>query len=128
MASRISLNAALNQNRITVTYMRISKKLVIFVVGFCLPAIMVISSSLSVWFDNRVDELRHAFVDSELKSIQGMVSNDLRQLELFNKIYAIPMMSLEGDNYDAFEEAWLESGIAEYFHLLYIQDLSLIHI
>lgn len=122
MASRISLNAALNQNRITVTYMRISKKLVIFVVGFCLPAIMVISSSLSVWFDNRVDELRHAFVDSELKSIQGMVSNDLRQLELFNKIYAIPMMSLEGDNYDAFEEAWLESGIAEYFHLLYIQD------
>ncbi|QYK01092.1 putative bifunctional diguanylate cyclase/phosphodiesterase [Shewanella psychrotolerans] len=102
--------------------MRISKKLVIFVVGFCLPAIMAISSSLGVWFDNRIDEMKHALVEAELTNIQGQIKRDLTQLELFNQIYAIPMMSLESDDYDAFEEAWLESGIAEYFHLFYIQD------
>ncbi|QYJ86599.1 EAL domain-containing protein [Shewanella mesophila] len=102
--------------------MRISKKLVIFVVGFCLPAIIAISSSLSVWFDNRVDELKYAFIDSELTDIQAKISKDLNQLELFNKIYVIPMIGLEGESYDAFERVWLASGSAEYFHLFYIQD------
>ena len=102
--------------------MRISKKLVIFVVGFCLPAIMVISSSLSIWFDNRVDELKHAFIDAELTSIQQHINKDLKQLELFNQIYVTPMVSLEGENYDAFHRVWLASGFAQHVHFFYVQE------
>lgn len=102
--------------------MHISKKLIVFVVGFCLPAIMVMSYSLSFWFDNRVDELKHAFIDSELANIQGQISKELKQLELFNQIYAIPMMSLEDEKYSAFEQAWLGSEVAESFHLFYLQE------
>ncbi|GIU20486.1 cyclic di-GMP phosphodiesterase PdeB [Shewanella colwelliana] len=99
--------------------MRISKKLVVFVVGFCLPAVFAVSSSLSLWFENRVSELKQASINAELVNIRRQINTDLRQLELLARGYGAPMSSLEDGARKNFSLAWQQTGVADHLSFFY---------
>ncbi|WP_110457022.1 EAL domain-containing protein [Shewanella algidipiscicola] len=102
--------------------MRISKKLVIFVVGFCLPAMIAITFSLNLWFDNRVEQLKHASIDGEFDNIASLIDTELERLALFTQIYGVPISALDRPNRQRFEQAWLNSGLAEHRSLFYLDQ------
>lgn len=102
--------------------MRISKKLVVFVVGFCLPAIIAITFSLNLWFDNRVEQLKRASIDAEFNNIARLIDTELKRLALFTQIYGVPISALDHASRQRFEQAWLNSGLAEHRSLFYLEQ------
>ncbi|MCG9698255.1 EAL domain-containing protein [Shewanella sp. Isolate11] len=102
--------------------MRISKKIVVFVVGFCLPAILGASYSLSVWFDNRIDELKHAAIEAELLNVKRLVGNDLHQLASLNRIHSLAIDGANSNSRERFESSWLTGEGDENIAVFSLQD------
>ncbi|MEC4728382.1 EAL domain-containing protein [Shewanella sp. D64] len=102
--------------------MHIGKKLIIFVVGFCLPAVIAVSYCLSMWFEHRVDRLRKDAVSSELVAIKAQLNNDIKQLTLLADVYAVPITDLSPLSRLALDEAWRSSALSNKFSLFYLNQ------
>lgn len=98
--------------------MHIGKKLGIFVVCFCLTAVVIVSSALSLWFEHRVKELRYNAFNVELVNIDEQLRRDIEQLELFTQIYAAPVASLPPEQRYLLEGAYPES-VGSVFEFIY---------
>ncbi|MCE9679903.1 EAL domain-containing protein [Shewanella sp. AS1] len=108
--------------------MRISKKLSVFVVGFCLPAILAASYSLHGWFQHRIDELVQTSIQSEVRTVQELVSQDLKQLAVITRIYAAAITNIDIAHRQEFEQTWQEIGFAEQADLFQLREGSAIPI
>ncbi|MCL1040055.1 EAL domain-containing protein [Shewanella marisflavi] len=86
--------------------MRISKKIVVFVVGFCLPAILAIAYSLSVWFDMRLADIQQEEGRRTLHNIALHLEEDLHQFEMLAQIYGVPMALLPSDQQQTLSANW----------------------
>ncbi|WP_299789982.1 bifunctional diguanylate cyclase/phosphodiesterase [uncultured Shewanella sp.] len=102
--------------------MRIGKKLVVFIVGFCLPAVISVSYCLSMWFDHRVDTFKSSAINIELSTIKNQVEKDINQLRLLANVYALPLSKLSIEDRQLVDEAWRDSQIAEHLSLFYLND------
>ncbi|WP_076416752.1 bifunctional diguanylate cyclase/phosphodiesterase [Shewanella sp. UCD-KL12] len=102
--------------------MHIGKKLIVFVVGFCIPALIAVSYCLNVWFDHRIESLRHDAIKIELVTIQSQLEKDIKQLELLAKVYAVPLSELSPLKRVSLDEAWRSSQITQYLSLFYLEQ------
>ena len=102
--------------------MHIGKKLIVFVVGCCLPAVFAVSYCLSMWFEHRVDNLRKDTVNAELMTITAQLNSDIKQLMLLADVYAVPIADLSPTSRLAFDEAWSNSALSENFSLFYLNQ------
>ncbi|QLE87190.1 EAL domain-containing protein [Shewanella sp. Scap07] len=106
--------------------MHIGKKLGIFVVCFCLTAVVIVSSALSLWFEHRVKELRYNAFNVELVNIDEQLRRDIEQLELFTQIYAAPVASLPPEQRYLLEGAWTQSQLGQYLSLYIVEQGKLV--
>jgi diguanylate cyclase (GGDEF)-like protein/PAS domain S-box-containing protein len=102
--------------------MHIGKKLIVFVVVFCLPAVFAVSYSLSMWFEHRVDRLTKDAINSELVAIKAQLNSDIKQLTLLADIYAVPITELSPISRVALDEAWRNSIISDSISLFYLNQ------
>ncbi len=102
--------------------MRIGKKLIVFIVGFCLPAVISVSYCLSMWFDHRVETFKQSAVNIELSTIQSQIEKDIKQLELLAKVYALPLSKLAIKERVSLDEAWRDSLLADHLSLFYLNN------
>ncbi|MBW8186404.1 putative bifunctional diguanylate cyclase/phosphodiesterase [Shewanella nanhaiensis] len=102
--------------------MHIGKKLIVFVVGFCLPAVIAVSYCLSMWFEHRVDRLRMDAVNAELVAIKTQLNSDIKQLTLMADVYAVPIAELSPMSRVSLDEAWRNSAISDSLSLFYLNQ------
>ncbi|BAJ03875.1 putative bifunctional diguanylate cyclase/phosphodiesterase [Shewanella violacea] len=100
--------------------MHIGKKLIVFVVGFCIPAMIAVSYCSSIWFDHRIESLKLDLVSTELVSIKSQLDKDIKQLDLFANIYAAPQSELSSLKRAALAEAWRTSKISEHLRVYHL--------
>jgi len=92
--------------------MRIGNKILVFIAGFCLPAVVLVSYCLGVWFDHRVELLRQDNVQRELANIQQQFRIDVDRLGFLTNIYASPLSHLDSEQLKSLESSWLESSMS----------------
>jgi len=102
--------------------MRIGKKLIVFILGFCLPAVISVSYCLSMWFDHRVDTFKSSAINIELNTIKAQIEKDINQLRLLANVYALPLSTLPIEERQLLDEAWRDSQLAEHLSLFYLND------
>ncbi|MCL1056631.1 EAL domain-containing protein [Shewanella gelidimarina] len=73
--------------------MYIGNKIIVFIVGICIPIMIAASFCLNLWFDGEVVSLRGYAVSKELESIEDIVNNELQLLGAVASIYAAPIKS-----------------------------------
>ena len=105
--------------------MHIGKKLIIFVVGCCIPAVIAVSYCLNMWFDHRIESLKQSTEQSELVKISAQLDKDIEQLELLAYVYALPLSELSPLKRVAIDEAWRTSKISKHLSLFYLNEGNL---
>lgn len=101
--------------------MRIGNKILVFIAGFCLPAVVLVSYCLGYWFDHRVEQLRQDNVQHELTNVQQQFHIDLDRLSFLTNIYASPLSRVDGDLLESIESSWRESAISANLHWFILQ-------
>lgn len=89
--------------------MHIGKKILVFIAGFCLPAVVIVSYCLGYWYDHRVELLRQDSANRELTNIQQQFNIDVDRLAFLTNIYALPLSQLNGSQLNTLEST-LESS------------------
>lgn len=89
--------------------MHIGKKILVFIAGFCLPAVVIVSYCLGYWYDHRVELLRQDSANRELTNIQQQFNIDVDRLAFLTNIYALPLSQLYGSQLNTLEST-LESS------------------
>lgn len=89
--------------------MHIGKKILVFIAGFCLPAVVIVSYCLGYWYDHRVELLRQDSANRELTNIQQQFKIDVDRLAFLTNIYALPLSQLNGSQLNTLEST-LESS------------------
>ncbi|MCP3129620.1 bifunctional diguanylate cyclase/phosphodiesterase [Shewanella sp. KJ2020] len=89
--------------------MHIGKKILVFIAGFCLPAVVIVSYCLGYWYDHRVELLRQDSANRELTNIQQQFQIDVDRLAFLTNIYALPLSQLYGSQLSTLEST-LESS------------------
>ncbi|MGI2022902.1 putative bifunctional diguanylate cyclase/phosphodiesterase [Shewanella glacialipiscicola] len=92
--------------------MHIGKKILVFIAGFCLPAVVIVSYCLGYWYDHRVELLRQDSANGELVNIQQQFQIDVSRLTFLNNIYALPLSQLDEEQRNKLESSWRESAIS----------------
>ncbi|SIQ94891.1 hypothetical protein SAMN05421840_106111 [Shewanella morhuae] len=92
--------------------MHIGKKILAFIAGFCLPAVVIVSYCLGCWYDHRIDLLRQDSAKHELANIQQQFQIDVSRLTFLNNIYALPLSQFDEDQLKKLESSWHESAIS----------------
>lgn len=105
--------------------MRIGNKILVFIVGFCLPAVVLVSYCLGVWFDHRVELLRQDNVRHELANIQQQFRIDVDRLGFLTNIYASPLSHLDSEQLKSLESSWLESSMSGNLSWFILRDGNL---
>ncbi|MGL5397911.1 MAG: PAS domain-containing protein, partial [Shewanella sp.] len=105
--------------------MRIGNKILVFIAGFCLPAVVLVSYCLSVWFDHRVELLRQDNVQRELANIQQQFRIDVDRLGFLTNIYASPLAHLDSEQLKSLESSWLESSMSGNLSWFILRDGNL---
>ncbi|MFB2638016.1 putative bifunctional diguanylate cyclase/phosphodiesterase [Shewanella bicestrii] len=101
--------------------MRIGNKILVFIAGFCLPAVVLVSYCLGYWFDHRVELLRQDNVQHELTNIQQQFLIDIDRLSFLTNIYASPLSRVDGELLQSIESSWLESAMSANLHWFILQ-------
>lgn len=105
--------------------MRIGNKILVFIAGFCLPAVVLVSYCLGVWFDHRVELLRQDNVQRELANIQQQFRIDVDRLGFLTNIYASPLAHLDSEQLKSLESSWLESSMSANLSWFILRDGNL---
>ncbi|MGL4713510.1 MAG: diguanylate cyclase domain-containing protein, partial [Shewanella sp.] len=92
--------------------MHIGKKIVVFIAGFCLPAVVMVSYSLGCWYDHRVELLRQDTAHRELANIKQQFQIDVDRLTFLMNIYALPVSQLDDDQLKKLESSWRNSAMS----------------
>lgn len=92
--------------------MHIGKKILIFIVGFCLPAVVLVSYCLGSWYDHRVELLRQDSANRELANIQQQFQIDVDRLGFLTNIYALPLSQLDNTQLKDLESSWHASSMS----------------
>ncbi|MFT5790388.1 MAG: diguanylate cyclase (GGDEF)-like protein/PAS domain S-box-containing protein [Shewanella sp.] len=93
--------------------MYIGNKIIVFIVGICIPIIIAASLCLNLWFDGEVVSLRGYAVSKELENIEDIVNKELRLLEAVATIYAAPIKPKTLD--DVRQNNALLNGVSVFF-------------
>lgn len=105
--------------------MHIGNKILVFIAGFCLPAVVLVSYCLGVWFDHRVELLRQDNVQRELANIQQQFRIDVDRLGFLTNIYASPLAHLDSEQLKSLESSWLESSMSANLSWFILRDGNL---
>ncbi|EGM68890.1 sensory box protein/GGDEF family protein [Shewanella sp. HN-41] len=92
--------------------MHIGKKILVFIAGFCLPAVVIVSCSLGYWYDHRVELLRQDSANRELANIQQQFQIDVDRLAFLANIYALPLSQLDESQLNTLESSWHSSSMS----------------
>lgn len=92
--------------------MHIGKKIMVFIAGFCLPAVVIVSYCLGYWYDHRVELLRQDSANRELANIQQQFQIDVDRLTFLTNIYALPLSQLDEDQLKKLESSWRDSSMS----------------
>lgn len=100
--------------------MRIGKKILIFIFGFCIPAVMVVACGLSARFEQRIDSLVERSVARELDNISLEFTQSLSRLSILNRLYATTIAALDAQALTLFGQEWQQqtSPLHLQFYLL----------
>ncbi|QYJ89594.1 sensor domain-containing protein [Shewanella halotolerans] len=102
--------------------MRISKKIVVFVAGFCLPAIMAISYGLNAWYELRLSDLRQEMSQRAQQNIAHHLEEDLGQFEMLAQLYGVPMALLPADQRQTLSATWHAMALSAHVSLYGVED------
>lgn len=105
--------------------MRIGNKILVFIVGFCLSAAVLVSYCLGVWFDHRVELLRQDNMQRELANIEQQFRIDVERLTFLTNIYAEPLAQLESGALTSLESSWFNSAESGHLSWFILRDGSL---
>lgn len=86
--------------------MRIGKKILIFIFGFCIPAVIVVACGLSARFEQRIDSLVQRSIARELDHISFEFTQSLSRLTILSQLYAAPIAALDAQALALFEREW----------------------
>ncbi|MGL4938323.1 putative bifunctional diguanylate cyclase/phosphodiesterase [Shewanella sp.] len=86
--------------------MHIGKKILVFIAGFCLPAVVLVTYGLSYWYEHRVTLLQQESSQRELANIRQQFQRDADRLTFLTQIYALPLSQLASPPPYAFESSW----------------------
>ncbi|MGL5906085.1 MAG: GGDEF domain-containing protein, partial [Shewanella sp.] len=86
--------------------MHIGKKILVFIAGFCLPAVVLVTYGLSYWYEHRVTLLQQESSQRELANIRQQFQRDADRLTFLTQIYALPLSQLASPPPNAFESSW----------------------
>ncbi|MGL6013930.1 MAG: GGDEF domain-containing protein, partial [Shewanella oncorhynchi] len=92
--------------------MHIGKKIMVFIAGFCLPAVVIVSYCLGYWYDHRVELLRQDSANRELANIQQQFQIDVDRLTFLTNIYALPLSQLDEYQLKKLESSWRDSSMS----------------
>lgn len=92
--------------------MHIGNKILVFIAGFCVPAVVIVSYCLGYWYDHRVEVLRQDSALRELANIQQQFQIDVERLGFLTNIYALPLSQLDDNQLKNLEPSWHDSSMA----------------
>lgn len=92
--------------------MHIGKKILVFIAGFCLPAVVIVSYCLGYWYDHRVEVLRQDNANRELANIQQQFQIDVNRLAFLTNIYALPLSLFDEQQLQTLESSWHSSAMS----------------
>ncbi|NMH66943.1 putative bifunctional diguanylate cyclase/phosphodiesterase [Shewanella salipaludis] len=92
--------------------MRIGKKIIVFITGFCIPALVLVSYCLGIWFDHKVEQFREHSIERQLTSIQAQFDRDIARLAFFTQVYAVPFVQLDNLGRAELQRAWPDSKLS----------------
>lgn len=105
--------------------MRIGKKILIFIFGFCIPAVVVVACGFSARFDQRVDGLVAQSMSRELSNIEQEFTKSLRRLSMLTQLYAAPIAALDPETMALFERNWQQQHLPINLQFYLLNDDSL---
>lgn len=96
--------------------MHIGKKIGVFILGFCIPALLAVAYSLNFWFEYSLGQFRQQTLEHEYVGIEQQFTRESRRLLQLARLY-VPILQTPGES---LLKGWLEglqSSNISLFHL-----------
>ena len=102
--------------------MHIGRKFLVFIAGFCVPAMLLVYWGLGLWFDNKASSLLEQNISQELASIREHYQSSVKRQLLLSHIYAGPLKALPPEAQASMDSAWHERTHALGLHFYRFTD------
>jgi diguanylate cyclase (GGDEF)-like protein/PAS domain S-box-containing protein len=96
--------------------MHIGKKIGVFILGFCIPALLVVAYCLNFWFEYSLGQFRQQTLEHEYVGIEQQFTRESRRLLQLARLY-VPILEMPSDSLLAGWVEGLQSSNISLFHL-----------